>query len=34
MLEPHHAQIADFADAGRLLLSMTLADLWAKVFIR
>lgn len=32
MLEPHHAQIADFADAGRLLLSMTLADLWAKVF--
>ena len=32
MLEPHRAQIAEFADAGRLLLSMTLADLWAKVF--
>jgi hypothetical protein len=32
VLEPHRAQIAAFADAGPLLLSMTLADLWAKIF--
>ncbi len=32
VLAPHRAQIAEFADAGRLLLSMMLADLWAKVF--
>jgi predicted MPP superfamily phosphohydrolase len=31
-VEPYHAQIAEFADSGRLLLSMTLADLWANVF--
>jgi hypothetical protein len=32
VVEPHHAQIAEFADAGRLLLSMALAELWANVF--
>jgi hypothetical protein len=31
-VESYHAQIAEFADSGRLLLSMTLADLWANVF--
>ena len=32
MLEPHRAQIAEFADAGGLVQSLRLADLWAKVF--
>jgi predicted MPP superfamily phosphohydrolase len=32
VLRPHRAQIAEFADAGRLVLSMMLANLWAKVF--
>jgi hypothetical protein len=32
VLEPHRAQIVEFADAGGLLLSVRLADLWAKVF--
>jgi 3',5'-cyclic AMP phosphodiesterase CpdA len=32
VVKPHRAQIAEFADAGRMLLSMMLADLWAKVF--
>jgi len=31
-LKPYRAQIAEFADTGRLFLSMRLADLWAKVF--
>jgi hypothetical protein len=32
VLKPHRAQIAEFADAGRLVLSMALADVWAKIF--
>ncbi len=32
VVEPHHAQIAAFADAGTLLLSLPLAELWARVF--
>ncbi len=32
VLKPHFAQIAEFADAGGVVLSMTLADLWAKIF--
>jgi hypothetical protein len=32
VLEPHRAQIVEFANAGRLFLSVMLADLWAKVF--
>jgi len=32
VLKPHRAQIAEFANAGRMILSMTLADLWAKIF--
>jgi hypothetical protein len=32
VLRPYRAQITEFADSGRLLLSMRLADLWAKVF--
>jgi 3',5'-cyclic AMP phosphodiesterase CpdA len=32
VVEPRHAQIAAFADAGTLLLSMPLAELWAEVF--
>jgi hypothetical protein len=32
VLEPHRAQIAEFADSGRPFLSVTLANLWAKVF--
>jgi predicted MPP superfamily phosphohydrolase len=32
VVNPHRAQIAEFADAGRLVLSTTLADLWAKIF--
>jgi Calcineurin-like phosphoesterase len=31
-VEPYHAQMSEFADAGRLFLSITLADLWANVF--
>jgi predicted MPP superfamily phosphohydrolase len=31
-LKPYRAQIAEFADTGRLFVSMRLADLWAKVF--
>jgi hypothetical protein len=31
-IKPFRAQIAEFADAGPLLLSMRLADLWAKIF--
>ena len=31
-LKPYRAQIAEFADTGRLFLSVRLADLWAKVF--
>jgi predicted MPP superfamily phosphohydrolase len=32
VLKPRRAQIAEFADDGRMLLSMRLAELWAKVF--
>jgi hypothetical protein len=32
VVEPRHAQIAAFADAGTVLLSLTLAELWAEVF--
>jgi predicted MPP superfamily phosphohydrolase len=32
VLAPHRGQIMEFADAGRLLLSMMLADLWARIF--
>jgi len=31
-IKPFRAQIAEFADAGPFLLSMRLADLWAKIF--
>jgi 3',5'-cyclic AMP phosphodiesterase CpdA len=33
VLKPHRAQIAEFADDGRLALSMTLANLWNKLFL-
>ena len=32
VLKPRRAQIAEFADDGRMLLSMRLAELWARVF--
>jgi 3',5'-cyclic AMP phosphodiesterase CpdA len=32
VLKPYRAQIAEFANAGRMVLSVTLADLWAKIF--
>src|SRR6202022_3982094 len=32
MMEPYRAQMAEFANAGALTLSLALADLWAKVF--
>jgi predicted MPP superfamily phosphohydrolase len=32
VLKPHRAEITEFADAGRLLQSMHLANLWAKIF--
>ena len=32
VLEPQRARIAEFADAGGLLRSMTLADLWHRIF--
>jgi predicted MPP superfamily phosphohydrolase len=32
IVEPHRSKIVEFADTGRLLQSMKLADLWARIF--
>jgi predicted MPP superfamily phosphohydrolase len=32
IVEPHRSKIVEFADTGRLLESMKLADLWARIF--